>query len=241
MRYNFIKNWSDFILNETLKTNDIDLVIGDIESELRLTGIDCDLIKNINKIELIIYDFYKLDIIEDTFLYLDSLFIDRNGWFPSRMKLVNIHGKENEFKYDEDYLISNHNILTKVIIIYEPKFDKITNIPSKLYHLSIQHYANSILKLGLIPKSKNKKTIQLDRIYFCSDPNDCYKLIPQIQLDYKIRKNRNKLDNVDLKWIIYEISTKNIEILYKDPNYIDKGFYIVDNIPPQDIIIYDKE
>ena len=55
-RYKFIKRWSDFILNETLITNGIDFVVDDIQSELRLSGIDCDLTKKQNKLNLLIYD-----------------------------------------------------------------------------------------------------------------------------------------------------------------------------------------
>jgi hypothetical protein len=62
-----------------------------------------------------------------------------------------------------------------------------------------------------------------------------------MKYDYVKRKNINKLNKINTDWIIYEIDTKNIEKLYKDPNYIDKGYYIVDNINPKDIIIYDKE
>ena len=156
-RYKFIKSWSDFILNDTLKTNDVDFVIDDIQSNLRLSGIDCDLSKTQNMLDLIIYDFDKLDVISDTFLFINSLFIDRNGWFPSKMKLVNTIGRENELKYDEEYLIDNHKKLDKIVITYEPIFDIESNIPNKLYHLSIIEYKNTILKNGLIPKSKNKK------------------------------------------------------------------------------------
>lgn len=204
--YKFIKKWSDYILNETLKTNDIDFVVDDIQSDLRLSGIDCDVSKKNNKIELIIYDFDKLYIIDETFDYINSLFIDRNGWFPSTIKLTNNTGKENELKYDENYLIENYNTLNKVIIIYEPKFDIVVNMPKKI--ISFEYSGtNNILKNGLFPKSKNKKSIHLDRIYLCS-----------------------------------ETDTKELDIsIYKDPNYINRGYYITDNIKPVNIKIYDKE
>ena len=240
MKYEFIKKWSDFILNETLKTNDIDIVIKQVESDIRLSGIECNVSKDDTKIELELLNFNDLIELQVMFDYLNSLFIDRNGWFPSKMKLFN-NKSNNTLKYDENYLFNNQKTLNKITITYEPKFDKIVDIPNKLYHLSIQEYTDKILKNGLIPKSKNKKTIHLDRIYLCSNPEDCYHLIPNMKYDYVKRKNINKLNKINTDWIIYEIDTKNIEKLYKDPNYIDKGYYIVDNINPKDIIIYDKE
>ena len=239
MKYEFIKKWSDFILNETLKTNDIDIVIKQVESDIRLSGIECNVSKDDTKIELELLNFNDLIELQVMFDYLNSLFIDRNGWFPSKMKLFN-NKSNNTLKYDENYLFNNQKTLNKITITYEPKFDKIVDIPNKLYHLSIQEYTDKILKNGLIPKSKNKKTIHLDRIYLCSNPEDCYHLIPNMKYDYVKRKNINKLNKINTDWIIYEIDTKNIEKLYKDPNYIDKGYYIVDNINPKDIIIYDE-
>ena len=240
MKYEFIKKWSDFILNETLKTNDIDIVIKQVDSDIRLSGIECNVSKDDTKIELELLNFNDLIELQVMFDYLNSLFIDRNGWFPSKMKLFN-NKSNNTLKYDENYLFNNQKTLNKIIITYEPKFDKIVDIPNKLYHLSIQEYTGKILKNGLIPKSKNKKTIHLDRIYLCSNTEDCYHLIPNMKYDYVKRKNINKLNKINTDWIIYEIDTKNIEKLYKYPNYIDKGYYIVDNINPKDIIIYDKE
>jgi len=57
-------------------------------------------------------------------------------------------------------------------------------------------------------------------------------LIADLKYDYDKRKNLNKKDKINTDWIIYEIDTKNIDKLYKDSNYIDKGYYIVDNINP---------
>jgi hypothetical protein len=239
-RYEFIKIWSDFMLNETLKTNDIDIVIQNAALSLNVKSIEHEIYIKYNKIYLKLYDFKNIYSIKDFFEFLNSYFIDRNGWFPSSYILTK-NNKTNILSYDENYLFNNQKILDVVEIIYEPKFDKIVDIPNKLYHLSIQEYKDKILKNGLIPKSKNKKSIHLDRIYLCSNPEDCYKLIADMKYDYDFRKNINKLDKINIDWIIYEIDTKNIEKLYKDPNYIDKGYYIVDNINTKDITIYDKE
>ena len=54
--------------------------------------------------------------------------------------------------------------------------------------------------------------------------------------------NPNKIYNKNTKWIIYEIDTKlsNINVLYKDPNYID-GYYYLNNIESIGIKIAEKE
>ena len=115
--YKFIKTWSEFVLNETLKTNNIDFVIDHTETDLRLSKIDCDVVKKNNKIELTIYDFDKLDVVDYMFNYINSLFIDRNGWFPLYMKNLN----DDIIKYDEEYLIKNQHTVKTIKIIFVGK------------------------------------------------------------------------------------------------------------------------
>ena len=235
MNYKFINKWSEFILNETLKTNDIDFTIKNIENELSLIGFNFSIIKNNNTIELTLNDFYSINNILDIFNYINSLFIDRNGWFPCKYNLINLSGNKNILSYNQEYLIENKKLLKTVIITYEAKYDIETNLPDKLYHLSIQQYTNNTIKNGLIPKTKNKISKHLDRIYVCSNIDDCYKLIPRMKINYIDSKINNT------KWIIYEINCDNLDInLYKDPNYTN-GFYVVDNISPKNIKIIDKE
>ena len=102
-------------------------------------------------------------------------------------------------------------------------------------------YEKNILKNGLYPKNKNKKSIHLDRIYVCDNPDDCIKLIPQMKIEYQITKNKNPKNTINPLWIIYEIDSSNLNIkLYKDPKY-KHGFYITDNISPTLIRVIDKE
>ncbi|MCK9415294.1 hypothetical protein M0Q97_01395 [Candidatus Dojkabacteria bacterium] len=241
--YKYIKKWSNFIMNETLKTNYIDFVIKNVSSELNLSHIKNDMHKDNNRIELTLYNFYKLHNINIVLNYIDSLMIDRNGWFPSKYILYNLKNMKNELIYDDKYLKNNYKNIEKVIITYEPKYDIIEpNIPDKLYHLSIQEYKDNTLKYGLFPKSKNKQTKHLDRIFVCKYVDDCYLLIPRMLNNYTYTISKNKLNKINYKWIIYEIDTKDLNInLYKDPNYIDKGYYIIDNIKPEKIKIYDIE
>lgn len=58
MQYKFIETYSDFILNETLKTIEIDKTIEPISNEFSLMKLNFNIIKkdNINPNRLEIYD-----------------------------------------------------------------------------------------------------------------------------------------------------------------------------------------
>lgn len=96
-------------------------------------------------------------------------------------------------KYNEAFLIDKYKTLKQVEIIYESKYDIEIFIPKKLYHLSIQQYKDKILKQGLIPKSKNKKIVHLDRIYLCTSPEEYLTLIPTMNIEYQNTIYKNKL------------------------------------------------
>jgi hypothetical protein len=49
----------------------------------------------------------------------------------------------------------------------------------------------------------------------------------------------NKKWNKDTRWIIFKINNKSLKI-YKDPRYED-GYYTMDNISPNDILIVESE
>jgi hypothetical protein len=240
---NLIKYWSEFILNETLKTHDIDLTVKKVESELSLLLYNFSIKKNDNNTISIILHKYRfnkgLSLLIDN---LDSLMIERHGWFPSKMIITNFSDMKNEYSYDESILLGDdYKYFEEVEIIYESKYDLEVELKNTLHHLSIQEYENDVIKKGLIPKSKSKLSKHLDRIYVCDDIDSCKNLISRMKLHYFDKKNLNKLNKTNTKWVIYKIDTTNLDIkLYKDPSY-NNGYYIVDNIPPSNISIVDKE
>lgn len=243
MNHKFIETWSDFILNETLKTHDIDLTLYNVNNELSLLRLNFNIQKNPNdSLSLTLNGFNYINIVGEYLDIINRLLIDRHGWFPTTMEITNFSGMINTFPYDEEMLKSENNkYYTTVSITYESKYDIEKVLPDKLYHLSIQEYKDDVLKKGLIPKSKSKLSIHLDRIYVCSDIKYCYNLINRMKFYYNNRKINNKKDNINDKWVIYEIDTKGLNIkLYKDPNYIS-GYYLVDNISNNLIKIIDKE
>ena len=242
MFHKFINTFSDFILNETLKTLDIEITYKNINTELSLMGYNFNLYKNNNNtLELLLKNFNNYVSIDDIFDHLDRLFIDRCGWFPTKMVIINMNNMANIISYDEEFLKKNINIIKVVTITYEAKNDLLKdNKNEKFFHLSIQEYETSVLSKGLMPKSKSKLSKQLDRIYLCEDVNLCYNLKSQMKLNYTVKKFKNKKYTIDDKWIIYEINFKNLDInIYNDPN--SEGYYILDNINKDRIKIYDKE
>jgi hypothetical protein len=242
---NYITTYSDFMLNETLKTHDINLTFNNVNRELSLLRINFNININLNKIEITLLGFRFLKDIKSYLDLLNNLLIDRHGWFPSEMEITNISNMKNILPYDEEALLDNKNNIyyQDVKITYEAKYDKLVDIPDKLYHLSIQHYENSVLKNGLIPKSKSKLSKHLDRIYLCSDPKDCYNLIGKMNFLYTVNKFSKSKNNINTKWIIYEIDTNDLDFkLYQDPNYTNStAAYTTDNINRDNITIFNKE
>ena len=242
---NYITTYSDFMLNETLKTHDINLTFNNVNRELSLLRINFNININLNKIEITLLGFRFLKDVKSYLDLLNNLLIDRHGWFPSEMEITNISNMKNILPYDEEALLDNKNNIyyQDVKITYESKYDKLVNIPNKLYHLSIQQYENSVLKNGLIPKSKSKLSKHLDRIYLCSDTKDCYNLISKMNLLYAMNKFSKSKNNINTKWIIYEIDTNDLDLkLYQDPNYTNStAAYTTDNINRDNITIFDKE
>ena len=235
-----IINFNEYLdkINEgLLKTYDIDFVIDKSLQRLSVLNIKFDIIKQPNNtIKLILYSFDRV-LIDNLFGLLNKNFTNLFGWYPSYLYLENLSGMKNRMNYDERYLKKMHKYLGEVSIIYESKFDIDVDIPDKLYHLSIQEYEDKILKMGIIPKTKNKISSHGNRIYVCPSIDDCEDLIDEMDF-YFFDKNKK----VNTRWIIYEIDTNNLDLkLYKDPNYINKGFYLLGNIPSNNITVIKKE
>jgi len=236
MRINSFSDYINQIQEGLIKTYDIDLVIQQSYRNLSVIKLPITLSKLPNNtIKLVIQNFNLAINIEEIFKVLNSNFINLFGWFPSYMEMVNLAGMTHQKPYSEKYLIDTYSYLSSISIIYESTFDLESNIPPKLYHLSIQEYEGKISSYGLSPKSKSKMSIHDGRIYVCKDPNDCLNLIPNFTMWYYGKEKVNR------KWIIWEIETQNIKKLYQDPNFINRGYYFLDNIPPHQIKIFKRE
>jgi len=229
-----IQDFKTFIhsLNEGLiTTTEINFSILAIKRKLSILNIPFDIenFKNVS-MSLTLYEFNKV-YIELLFGYLCSTIINQLGWFPSYMYIIKTNGMEHNTKYDESYLLASCKDLSEVKIIYEAKFDKVSAIPKRLYHVSPSIYHDKIMKFGLIPKRKQKLALHDNRIYVCKTKSASDEVIIKMKLfNYSIKHINN--------YNIYEIDTTGLEInLYNDPNFIDKGFYTLSNIPPVNLTL----
>jgi hypothetical protein len=199
-----------------------------------------------NKIKLTIHNFNVIPLskIEHVFNQIETIVVNRGGWFPSIMKITKLTNLYKSAKYDFFEIVRIHDEIDSITIECESKFDtEETNIPDKLYHLTINEYTSKIRKYGLVPKSKSKLSSHLDRIYLCKTYDDCVELIPRMLFYYTGERDDNlyklgkKLFNKDIQPVIWEIdnSTGIVNKLYVDINYEDKGYYTLSNIPADKI------
>lgn len=246
----FIKNFLDYfesIKSGLIKTHRGDLSVSYIVDTLKRLkfNINGDFNNDIIKIEF--NEFYHIDSskLDDLFDTISAVLTNKFGWFPSSMNIILTNGMSRLKKYDESEIKLKKSIIQKLIIEFDSRFDSFEKFSGELYHLSIEEYKNKVLKNGLYPKSKSKKTSHIDRIYVCKDIDSCKILIPQMKLHYSEEKDvnyyelGNKKYRKNIKSIIYKLKVNNVN-LYKDPRYLD-GYYILDNIDPNNICIVFSE
>lgn len=150
------------------------------------------------------------------------------GYFPSYYWITLNNGMKNGFSEISILPVNTKNVQ----IQYEGKYEDglYTNnviCPDKLYHLSPQENKESILKKGVYPKSKKRKSNHPERIYLFDNINDYKVLLKTLKFTDKENK----------KYILLEIDcTVDKLFLHTDPNYL-LGYFTYDNINPKNIII----
>ena len=194
-------NYIGFIKDGLIKTQPSEIVLN------KTFILPNNIIYKINTIDNVInfqiLYFNKLSDISKTFDAIESYFINMMGWFPSNVLVTNLSGMSNTIQYNRDYLIKTMYYIDSVNISFESKFDIASNIPDKLYHLSILEFKNSILKTGISPKSKSKISYHDSRIYVCKYISDCKLLITNMLMVYTQQKWSNPKSKINDKWIIY--------------------------------------
>jgi len=151
------------------------------------------------------------------------------GYFISYME---VYGDSISIrdKYDET-LVKNSFQNPKVVSIYlkcEAKFDqKVNKIPEVLYHVAPLRNWEKIQKIGLVPKSRSKRSYHPERVYLGKDEQNTIKLSPKFYQDTGLNE-----------WVLLKINTDfipgNYLRLYYDPNF-KYGYYTLNNIPPHAI------
>lgn len=225
-----IKKFIEHIKEGLIKTYNIEKYYNNLDIELSAIGV----ISKINIISKFIYDLEILNVRELTNEKLKYIIdINQNllGYYASYIWIKNNFGV-NGFKFNIKYLSNEYlNIKIRFESKYEDGLYKNDlDVPKKSYHLSPTVNRKKILSIGLYPKSGNRKTYHIDRIYLFYNLNDYKKLL----------KNLKMMDNENVKYDLYEISLSNENIIHSDPNYIN-GFYTYDNISPKNIKIIKQD
>ena len=157
------------------------------------------------------------------------------GSFPSYLKIKNYLNNPNNFKYNYYQLKNTHK---EIIIIFESKFENSlyskddnvkrdlkfnhSKIPEFVYHLTSMDYLDNILKIGLIPKSKNRRGSHPGRIYVFKDINNYLSLLIELKKNdkwWKITQNSNIKNIKSNKYCLLEIKTDKNMIFHTDPNH----------------------
>lgn len=181
--------------------------------------------------------FEKFPESKETLKHLLTLF-NNLGWFSS---YIMINDKFDQ-KYSEKRLyeilnliekestkVNSKKILNNFTLVFEPKFDEIVELNSfvknEFYHITPTKNIPKIKSIGIVPKSKEKKTSHPDRIYVCSD----LKNVKILHDSFKFLHKNEKMSLIRLKL------RKNNRI-FNDINFKNRGYYVLKNIPPNDIL-----
>jgi hypothetical protein len=225
-----ILNYIEYVnlLKEGLiKTYNINRYKSNLEIELNSLNLNY----NINIISKFIFELelFNVDkLSNDTIKWIIELCQNKMGYFTSYIWIENNFGL-NSFKFDEKYLSNKYKYLK---IRFEAKYEdglykNNLDVPEFAYHLSIQSKKDKILNNGLYPKSYNRKTKHPDRIYLFYSLDNLDEILKSL-------KQNDIMNNKQHDYVLFKVKLNSDIIIHTDPNY-DKGFFIYDNIPPEDI------
>lgn len=100
----------------------------------------------------------------------------------------------------------------------------------KIYHVTSRDYKPKIQRMGLVPKSKNKNTYHLERVYFFTKD---YGEEGFLNIAKELIGN-----NTAFGYIVYEIDINKLnDVKFHYDVNTENGIYTTDNIPPEAIKI----
>jgi hypothetical protein len=215
-----------------IKTYPIKTALKLISRDLSLRGInyniDTEFETNTIFVKILSSDI-NIDNVLNIFrtINLCGYFISNYDFYDSKDN--NIDYLIHNDKLNDDFikaLLSKINNSKFTQLTIESKYNKLVNIPKYLYHVTSKDNKGKILKIGLVPKSKNKRANHNDRIYLG------YNKIVTKNLAYQFSSG---------DYILLEIDTKGLNIkLYDDPDFTENGVYTYDNIPNSNIEIIEE-
>lgn len=158
---------------------------------------------------------------------LCGYFVSNYDFYDSSDNVVGylVHNDElSKYFNDELFEKISNSYFTQITI--ESRFNKIVDKKEILYHVTSIKNKEKIEKIGLVPKSKNKRANHNDRIYLGFD-----KIITK-NLAYQFSKG---------DYILLKINTNGLNInFYDDPDFIENGVYTYNNIPSNNIEIIEE-
>jgi hypothetical protein len=176
-------------------------------------------------------------------LYLKDLrnflhLITNMGWYPHMYTLDNDEFIFYKKEYEHEEAIKrfmNHISSTSfsALIMHCDAHYSIsaTIINNKLYHVTKTVHVDKILKIGLCPRNKMKKTYHPKRVYFCLKDEYCDDMAKRM---YELDANK------DPEYTVLEIDTSFIKFylrVFKDSHYSENGVWTFNNINPKYINI----
>jgi hypothetical protein len=147
------------------------------------------------------------------------------GYFPAHMVTKNQNCK---FDYNKSVNFLDGSIVFG--IYFDAKYDQEISekkLPPFMYHISPSVHENKILKVGLVPKRRDKLSKHPDRIYLTFGENAAEGLL----------SNKPFVKDVN-EFILLEIDVSSLKKVrtvrfFRDPIYAGRGCYTYENIPPQ--------
>lgn len=212
-------------LKESLtKTYEINQSIKSIARTLESKGLknnhDYKIDKDGNSFELVMLDPNKIDFENDVVKLANNL-----GWFPSFLTVRNGYSG----KWDPKQIPNPIDPRSGIQVRFEAKYDEQSGfkVPKLMYHVTTNQKYEKIKRIGLVPKSDSKKSVHPERIYLAADLESAKDILEMFQ--YMTNKPQSE-------YAILQINTDSIPgdyfRIYKDPNYEDRGYYTMNNIPP---------
>jgi len=242
--YNY-KNWISLINEGLIHTYPIKTAIKLITRELSELGIKSSIDAEYDTSTIFMKGYSDSFVDKD----IKSLIrvIATCGYFPSTIELYD----ENDIliksivckgvnytdqDYDTFFNIVNDDIKKSYYTQFtiESGFNKLIDVPNLVFHVTKSRYLDKILKIGLIPKSGNKKAYHHDRIYLGYDMNMVENLSNQFS-----EKCEYVLLEIDTSGLKFDSSGLPVKF-YDDPDFSGNGCYFNGNIPPENIKVLYK-
>lgn len=158
-----------------------------------------------------------------------STLINNLGWFFAWQRIITDEVDQGSKINMQQIFDQLHNDYITIELSLESKYDtKLTKIPDTLYHATPTKNANKVMRIGLVPSSKNNQLAFPDRIYLAERESNLVQiLIPALAAASNISN-----------WTVFKVNYLDKIVpplrLFKDPNY-NLGYYTLTNISPHNL------